>query len=161
MAKRSNKSLSETKLPRRGKAHSACACPPEVSEPIGGSIRRRGRKATTRRAAETAREKALREKYQRTRPSLAQLRASGDFDPPVSQAEYWDLMRILARLRTLRTAAGLSLADVARRSGMDRAAISRLENAVNDNPTLETLGRYAKALGKRLVVTIADATPLA
>lgn len=101
-------------------------------------------------------ELALREKYQRQRPTLAQLIDSGDYDPPISHGDYLDLMKILARLRRLRAAAGLSLADMARRTGMDRAALSRLENAVNDNPTLETLSRYVGALGKRLVVKIVD-----
>ena len=105
------------------------------------------RKASTKAksansTAALAREFALREKYQRQRPSLAQLIDSGDYDPPISQGDYLDLMKILARLRRLRAAAGLSLADMARRTGMDRAALSRLENAVNDNPTLETLSRY-------------------
>jgi transcriptional regulator with XRE-family HTH domain len=38
----------------------------------------------------------------------------------------------------------LSLAD---RSGTDRAAISRLENGVYVNPTLDTLYRCAEAVG--------------
>lgn len=117
---------------------------------------RNSTKTKRTRSMPTDQEKALREKYQRERPSLADLQASGDFEPTISQGEYWDLMRVLSRLRKLRAEAGLSLADMAKRTGMDRAAISRLENAVNDNPTLATLGRYATALGKRLVVTIAD-----
>jgi ribosome-binding protein aMBF1 (putative translation factor) len=111
----------------------------------------------TRSAADTAREKALREKYQRQRPTLAELVASGDYEPPVSQGGYWDLMNVLAALRKAREAAGLSLADMKRRTGIDRAALSRLENAVTDNPTIEILSRYAGALGKRLVVKIVDA----
>jgi transcriptional regulator with XRE-family HTH domain len=42
---------------------------------------------------------------------------------------------------------GVSLTDVANRSGMDRAAISRLENGVCLNPTVDTLYRYAHAVG--------------
>jgi hypothetical protein len=117
----------------------------------------RPRPKATRSPAEVARETSLREKYQRERPTLAKLQASGDYEPAVSQGAYWDLMKILVRLRKLRDAAGLSLADMSRRTGMDRAALSRLENAVTDNPTIETLSRYVGALGKRLVVKIVDA----
>jgi transcriptional regulator with XRE-family HTH domain len=40
---------------------------------------------------------------------------------------------------------------------MDRAALSRLENNEDANPTLTTLERYAEALGKRIVVLLPDA----
>jgi len=36
---------------------------------------------------------------------------------------------------------------------MDPPALSRLENGHNKNPTLDTLGRYAAAVGRRLVLT--------
>jgi transcriptional regulator with XRE-family HTH domain len=39
---------------------------------------------------------------------------------------------------------------------MDRSALSKLETGQRPNPTLETLGRYAEAVVKRLVVTLAD-----
>jgi hypothetical protein len=42
---------------------------------------------------------------------------------------------------------GLSLTDVFERSGLTRAAVSRLENGWNANPTLDTLFRYAAPLG--------------
>lgn len=51
-----------------------------------------------------------------------------------------------------RQAQGLSLADVEKRSGIGRAALSRLENDADANPTVATLLRYAEALGKKLVV---------
>jgi ribosome-binding protein aMBF1 (putative translation factor) len=119
----------------------------------------RTRAQPARTPAEVAREKALREKYQRSRPTLSELAASGDYEPPISQGEYWELMNVLAALRKARAAAGLSLADMKRRTGIDRAALSRLENAVTENPTIETLSRYAGALGKRLVVKIVDVEP--
>lgn len=43
-----------------------------------------------------------------------------------------------------------------RRSGRTRAAISRLENGWNLNPTLKTLFRYAEALGVKLSITADD-----
>ena len=56
-----------------------------------------------------------------------------------------------------REAKGLSLADLTERTGMDRSALSKLETGQRANPTVETLVRYAEAVGKRLVVSLADA----
>jgi DNA-binding XRE family transcriptional regulator len=64
---------------------------------------------------------------------------------------------LLRELKTAREAQGLSLADVTARTGMDRSALSKLETGRRPNPTLETLVRYAEAVGKRLVVSLADA----
>ena len=89
----------------------------------------------------------LRERFQRERPSLEELLASGDAAEAVSQGEYLDLRMMLATLKRHRERQGLSLTDVAQRSGMDRAAISRLENGVYVNPTVDTLYRYAQAVG--------------
>ena len=55
-------------------------------------------------------------------------------------------------LRVQRQARGLSLSEVEKRSGIGRAALSRLENETEPNPTVVTLTRYAEALGKQLVV---------
>jgi transcriptional regulator with XRE-family HTH domain len=46
---------------------------------------------------------------------------------------------------------------MAERTGMDRAMISRLENGQVDNPTIATVSRYARALGKRVEVRLVDA----
>jgi transcriptional regulator with XRE-family HTH domain len=42
-------------------------------------------------------------------------------------------------------------------TGMDRSALSKLETGQRPNPTVETLVRNAEAVGKRLVVSLADA----
>jgi len=55
-------------------------------------------------------------------------------------------------LKAERQALGLSLSDVEKRTGIGRAALSRLENETDPNPTVVTLTRYAEALGKQLVV---------
>jgi DNA-binding XRE family transcriptional regulator len=89
----------------------------------------------------------VRERFQRERPGLADLLVSGDVGEAVSQGEYLDLRAMLATLKKQREQQGLSLADVAERCGMDRAAISRLENGVYVNPTVDTLYRYAQAIG--------------
>ena len=66
------------------------------------------------------------------------------------------LQQLLGELKAAREAKGLSLAEVTERTGMDRSAISKLETGQRPNPTLDTLSRYAEAVGKRLVVTLAD-----
>ena len=101
-------------------------------------------------------EKALREQLQRQRPSLDELVATGDYTDPIPQGEYWDMLEAFRRLKEVRENAGLTLAEMSRRTGMDQAAISRLENGVFDNPTINTLTRYARALDKRLMVTLVD-----
>lgn len=61
-------------------------------------------------------------------------------------------------LKAEREAQGVSLADVAARTGMSRGAISRLENMVDSNPTISTLMRLAEALGKQLVISFEPTT---
>jgi DNA-binding XRE family transcriptional regulator len=112
-------------------------------------------------AEDRARHKAIREKFQKEKPSLQQLIESGDADPAMPLGRYLELRLALETLKKAREAAGLSLADVAERSGIDKAALSRLENGVHDNPTVDTLMRYAAALGKKLVWTLQDRAPSA
>lgn len=63
---------------------------------------------------------------------------------------------VLRQLKDAREAKGLSLADVSERTGMDRSALSKLETGQRANPTVETLVRYAEAVGKRIVVTLEE-----
>ena len=57
---------------------------------------------------------------------------------------------LIAALRAERERQSLSLADLAKRTGMDRAAIHKLEIGLNSNPTHATLTRYASAVGARI-----------
>jgi len=68
------------------------------------------------------------------------------------------LRQVLAALRAERERQGLSLKDIYERTGIDRAALSRLENNVDANPTLSTLERYAEAVGKQMVVLLSEST---
>lgn len=68
------------------------------------------------------------------------------------------LKELLAQLKRTREERGLSLTDLMQRTGMERSAISKLETGQRPNPTIETLERYAEAVGKRIVVTLADAS---
>ena len=67
------------------------------------------------------------------------------------------LQVLLTQLKDAREAKGLSLADLTELTGMDRSALSKLETGQRANPTVETLVRYAEAVGKRLVVSLTDA----
>jgi transcriptional regulator with XRE-family HTH domain len=102
-----------------------------------------------RTAEDLARYKAIRERFQREKPSLEELVSSGEYNEPLPLGEYLSLRQAVFALKKAREAAGLSLADVAERSGIDKAALSRIETGQHPNPTVSTLGRYAHALGKR------------
>ncbi len=67
------------------------------------------------------------------------------------------LEKLFTQLKAAREAKGLSLADLTELTGMDRSALSKLETGQRANPTVETLVRYAEAVGMRLVVSLADA----
>lgn len=89
-------------------------------------------------AKEAAHYRELREKIMQEIPPAAG-----------SRAARMVVVRSLARkLRKTREAAGLSLSDLAKKSGMDKAALSRLENGHVPNPGIETILRYVNALGK-------------
>jgi DNA-binding Xre family transcriptional regulator len=68
------------------------------------------------------------------------------------------LQILLLQLKTAREEKGLSLSELTEITGMDRSALSKLETGQRANPTVDTLVRYAEAVGKRLVVSLADAT---
>jgi DNA-binding XRE family transcriptional regulator len=71
------------------------------------------------------------------------------YDDPAWPEDELRLLQFLGILRARREEAGLSLADVAERSGIDQAALSRLENG-RGNPTARTLSRYCHAIGGRI-----------
>lgn len=74
------------------------------------------------------------------------LRKTGVFDLPAT----------VAALKKAREEQGLTLAQVSAASGMSVPALSSLENGRNDNPTLRTLQRYARAIGRRFVVGLVE-----
>ena len=64
-----------------------------------------------------------------------------------------DGARLGARLRELRLAAGLTQAELARRTGIHRPNIARVE-AGRHTPSLETLARLASAIGVPTTVVL-------
>ena len=63
----------------------------------------------------------------------------------------------ISALKAERERQGLSLADMKQRTGIERSTLSRLENNEEANPTIGTLSRYADAVGKQLLIVLADA----
>ncbi len=118
-------------------------------------------RANQKTAAERVREKALRDQLQKEKPSLKDLIDAGECDPDavMTMGMYFDVQGAIQGLKRERKRSGLSISDVAERSGLDRAVVSRLENGKQDNPTVATLMRYAAAIGKRFVWSYEDLTP--
>jgi DNA-binding XRE family transcriptional regulator len=89
------------------------------------------------------------------------IREEIEFEKPeiitkAQQARRKELAAVMRELKAAREAKGLSLADVYQQTGIDRSALSKLENVTNENPTIETLLRYAEVVGKRLEIQVLD-----
>ena len=112
---------------------------------------------SSRSADETARLRADRERYQREQPTPEQLLAEGGHTDFVPLGELLELHQALAWLKQERERQKLTLADMSERTGIDQAALSRLETGRNSNPTYDTVCRVAAALGKVISWTFRDA----
>lgn len=89
-----------------------------------------------------------------------ELKALALSDPKV-KAEYDALeeeFSILHQMLSARSAAGLSQADVARKMGTKQSAVARIENTGKHSPSLNTLRRYAQAVGCSLEVRFVQKT---
>ena len=64
---------------------------------------------------------------------------------------------LFPKLRAAREERGLSLLDVQQLIGCDAVEVLRLEAGEPDNPRVKLLIRYAEAVGKRLILELADA----
>ena len=68
-----------------------------------------------------------------------------------------DEFTALAALLSARKDAGLTQAEVASRMGVSQPVLARIESSLGNRehaPSLSTLRRYAKACGKRLVISM-------
>ncbi len=106
---------------------------------------------------ELARLKATRERLQREKPTVEQFLAEGGHEDAVPLGDLLVVHQIAHRLKEARRRLDLSLADLSLKTGIDPAALARLENGEQSNPTMETLARVATALGKRLVCDLQEA----
>lgn len=106
----------------------------------------RGRKLTTEEAA----------RYRKIRAEVEQNKSAITAEARAPYRELQQLAGVFAELRKERESQGLSLSDLQERTGIDRSALSKLETGQRANYTLETLLRYAQAVGKRIVFQLAD-----
>jgi len=119
------------------------------------TIRRITRPAQ-RTPEETAKVRADRERYQCCKPTIEQLLAEGGHEDTVPLGEFLAAQEVMLGLKRERERQGLTLAELAARTGMDQAALSRLEMGKQANTTLTTLGRIASALGKVVVYSLRE-----
>jgi DNA-binding Xre family transcriptional regulator len=98
---------------------------------------------------EAARYQGVREKIAAELPEIKQWAKSAKPRILLKQA--------LKTLKDERRRQGLSLAEVKARSGIDRGTLSKLENDDDPNVTMNTLLRYAEAVGKTVLVQLEDA----
>src|ERR1700730_2514626 len=103
-------------------------------------------------ASDRARHNAVRQEFEHC-PTQEELEASGAYEGPIKRGAYFAVRIVIQELKKARKAAGLTLAAVSKRTGMDQATLSRLENGRQPNPTVDTLWRYARAVGRDLVLT--------
>jgi hypothetical protein len=100
----------------------------------------------------------LREDLQREKPEILELARQMKRKQDSANAELRQACRLLKAERERQQ---LSLTDIEQQTGITRSALSRLENGLSNNPTIATLNRYAEALGKHLVIQLADDPPAA
>jgi len=75
------------------------------------------------------------------------------------KARHERLRDIVQVLKAERQRLGLSLAEIGERSGIGKANLSRLENDQDPNPTMDTLLRYAEALGRAIHIALSEPDP--
>jgi DNA-binding XRE family transcriptional regulator len=116
-------------------------------------VRIEAAKARRRTPEARAEEAEIREALDREYRETGTIKAAGD---AIETEDMIAFSRFMFSLRRERERLGLSLADVAKFAGIDKAALSRLENGLQVNPTVNTLARYVRALGKSLKWGVAD-----
>ena len=114
------------------------------------------RKIIQRTPEQRAQHQAIRDAFRDWHPGPEELIASGTAAQLGLEVVHFPAHDLLRHLKASREAAGLTLADVSARCGIDQPALSRLENGHSHKPTLDTLWRYAAAVGKRLVLSAED-----
>jgi len=119
---------------------------------------KRVQKKTEWTAEDRERRRKVRELF-KDKPTIEQLVACGELTgSTVPMGLYLEIQQLLHDLKQARAAAGLSLAELADRTGMDKAVLSKIENGQHGIPTLPSLARYAQAVGLRLAFALTPAT---
>jgi DNA-binding XRE family transcriptional regulator len=104
---------------------------------------------------------AIREAEKRPMPKPLSIGESDDptqDDSPGPFVHSSELRTLVGRLKRERISRGLTLGDIAKLTQQARSAISRLENGRYSNPTLNTLYRYAQALGWHITLSVQPLT---
>jgi hypothetical protein len=99
--------------------------------------------------------KIMAEALERRRAAVAGDRPA-EAPGPATVYDLIALNLLVDQLREAREAQGLSLADVSERTGIDRAALNKIELRKNQNPTYGTLARYAAAVGRSLSLGLGE-----
>jgi DNA-binding XRE family transcriptional regulator len=106
-------------------------------------------------AAELAR---LRSRAVETRAKLSHKPTPSELLAPEELADgapfYFELRACIAELKKAREDAGLTLTQVAEKTGLAAETLCRLETGMVTNPTWKTLGLFAAAVGCRLSLSV-------
>ncbi len=100
---------------------------------------------------EAAKYRKIREQIEAEKPEIA-----ARFKSQLEAAS--TVQKAFRQLRDVREAKGLSLRDIQDLTGIDPSALSKLERGERDNFTVDTLVRYAQALGKQITIGIGDSS---
>src|SRR5262249_2673783 len=104
---------------------------------------------------------AAKERATQARKKIAEVGRS-NLHTPEEKADaapfYFVLRNYIRQLKAAREAAGLTLTEIAMRSGLALESLSRLETGAQINPTWRTLGLYAAAIGRSPSLTAEPAT---
>jgi predicted XRE-type DNA-binding protein len=96
---------------------------------------------------EGAKYRAIREQIEQEKPEIAvQFRAHLE---AMSSAQ-----QVFKQLKRVREAKGLSLRDIQNLTGIDASALSKLERGERENFTVDTIIRYAQAVGRQVAINI-------
>lgn len=103
--------------------------------------------------AQRDRVRAIREKLAH-RPPLSEILTPEERADAIAAGDYQALRMWMADFRAKRIEAGKTLAEIAAETGIAPETLSRLESGNATNPTFKTLCLLARAVGKRISISI-------
>jgi hypothetical protein len=127
-----------------------------MSKSIRIAVRRQTTKGRQRTPGQIAELRAVRERFQREKPTIDSLLAATGATETMPLGDYLRAQELLGALRKERERQRLTLEQLSTRTGYDPAALSRLFTGRQANTTLATVGRIANALGKEVVHALRD-----
>jgi CRP-like cAMP-binding protein len=125
-----------------------------MNKPAKLNVRRRTAGRVDRTPKELAELRAVRQRFQRDKPTMEQVLTATGQKVAIPLGEYLQVRELLHALQLERKRQHVSLADMAERTGYDAATLSRLFTGRQANTTLGTVGRIANALGKEVVMLL-------